>query len=369
MKHPHPLYSPCRRTVSYSGASLLLGAGLAATLFIAAMPPSPARALNFPIPQAGKTLSSQGQLLVLRFDRTANQVQMIPNLRFSGKSEEFAVVIPTPELPALRNESPDLWAELRSLTGPASSSGGYRRRTSIGCQESGSTSPPPDAPYDVFIHANRQVGALEATVLSSENPNALVDWLTAHGFSASPELSARIAPYVEQGWYFTVMRPIPSDPQNEMPPAGWDSTVAPVSFTWSGSRLELPLALLDINRASPFPVIAYVIDDHRITLDRFETQYANLFTADEIRGCEERYPRVAALLTEGQFLTRLVCAFGRNEEMVGDVPATPAEGDEELRLLQSDGLWFAGDLGLLVLAGMSTLLDGLRRQRRAQGLR
>ncbi len=78
---------------------------------------------------------------------------------------------------------------------------------------------------------------------------------------------------------------------------------------------------------------------------------------------------MAALLTEGQFLTRLVCAFGRNEEMVGDVPATPAEGDEELRLLQSDGLWFAGDLGLLVLAGLGTLLDGLRRRRRAPAAR
>ncbi|MBK8230749.1 MAG: DUF2330 domain-containing protein [Candidatus Eisenbacteria bacterium] len=343
---------------------------LAVTLAAGAWMADPASAMCFPVPEEGRVLTSLGQLNLILFDRAANQVKMIPNLRFNGNSEDFALVVPTPALPTLQAEAPELWREAETLTLPITTRSDFDLDNPLSCSETDyEPAPNPTESFDVIIHTTTQVGGMIATVLSSDNADALVTWLNTHGYHVSLDLTTRIAPYVERDWYFTAMRPDSSDSGNQMPPEGWDSNVDPVSFTWTGSTFELPLEILDISHGSSLPVVAYVVDDHRVSIGRFDTHYANRINAGELREIRAQYPNLGALLSEGRFLTRLAHSFGRNDAMTGTLPIIRARADDEFRLTRRGGLWFAGDLGLLVLAGLSTLLDGLRRRRRAQGAR
>lgn len=345
-------------------------AALAAALAAGAWFVGPASAICFPVPEEGQVLTSLGQLNLILFDRAANQVSLIPNLRFNGNSEDFALVVPTPGLPTLEAEAPELWREAETLTLPITTRSDFDLDHPLSCSETDyEPVPSPTESFDVIIHTTTQVGGMIATVLSSDDADALVTWLNSHGYHVDVSLTNRIAPYVERDWYFTAMRPDSSDSGNQMPPEGWDSNVDPVRFTWTGSTFELPLEILDINHGAPLPVVAYVVDDHRAAIDRFDAHYANRINAGELREIRAQYPHLGALLSEGRVLTRLAHSFGRNDAMIGTLPIVRARTDEEFRLTRRGGLWFAGDLGLLALAGLSTLLDGLRRKRRAQGLR
>ncbi|MFQ5599778.1 MAG: DUF2330 domain-containing protein [Candidatus Krumholzibacteriia bacterium] len=284
-----------------------------------------------PIPCDDCWITSQGQLNLVVMDRDRGEVRLLPNVNFVGMAEDFALVVPTPAIPEFEVASRDVWAEGRALTSPIPDSrpadegifgcADDRIAVDFGAEEAD----------DVFVHVERTIGAFLVTVISSEDPNALVDWLAEHGFALGAEDATRFAPYVQRGWFFTAMRLDPNDPGNQMPPGGWDADVHPVLFVYEAQEFELPLPIMAINRAGWMSVFVYVVDDHRMTFEGFDTDYANRLSAGEYAAIAERYPNLARFLSPGRFVTRLQRTFTDADAMDRSIVLERSPTDDEFR--------------------------------------
>lgn len=301
-------------------------------LILAVAATDPASSICAPFPCEDCWIRSAGQLNLVVMDREQGQVRIVPNLRFQGESEQFALVVPTPALPQLEVVPADIWDEAFELTAPAS-----RRRDSdaspLSCSNEDILASPGTLPEtdDVIIHGQQALGGFEATIISSDDPEALVDWLQENGFVIEDADAAKFEPFVQRDWFFTAMKPDTTDPRNQMPAIGWDNNVDPIMFTYEDDGFELPVQLLSINRAASFPVVLYVVDDHRTTLAGFTTNYANDINTREYEEISRLHPALAGFLGAGRFLTRLDKTYTLSTPMDESVFLERAPSDEEFR--------------------------------------
>ncbi|MFN0152044.1 MAG: DUF2330 domain-containing protein [bacterium] len=301
-------------------------------LLLAAMPAA-AAAMCCPVPCNTCWITAQGQLNFVSFDRANGRIDLVPNIRFLGVSPDFALVVPTPSLPAFAPVSRTIWDEAAQLTAPIRST----RSNSSGCDcgedfvssvvDDGS---PTEAGDGVTIHGRETIGGLVATTLSSDSPGALVRWLDENGFEFTASDSARFAPYVEREWYFTTMRP---DTANAMPFNGWNADVAPVRITFAATELEVPLPLITINQNSTMTVQFYVVDDRRVDLPGFATLYANRVSESEHAAIAERFPTIAALVAPGRYLTKLSGVTTPLSGENGSILLAAAKDNDEFRVI------------------------------------
>ncbi|MEZ4655128.1 MAG: DUF2330 domain-containing protein [Candidatus Eisenbacteria bacterium] len=77
----------------------------------------------------------------------------------------------------------------------------------------------------VVVHDERTVGALLATVVSSDDPGALTQWLRDNGFGITPVQESGSHLLVEAGWPSLLAMKLDTT-RVEMPAGGWDTTVA-----------------------------------------------------------------------------------------------------------------------------------------------
>jgi len=324
-----------------------------AALILASTAPA-ARAVCPPFPCPDCWIQSAGQLNLVVMDRAAGTVKIVPNLRVQGVSEDFALVVPTPSFPDLEEVNGGIWDDLRTLTAPVD---GTRRqdRSPFGCSEEEISSAVPAEAGDVVVHATETLGGMEAVILTSDDAGALVEWLRDNDFEIEPEDADLFAPYIKRMWFFTAMKPVSGDPRNRMPQGGWDSNVRPVSFTYEADEFELPLALLSINMADVFPIVVYVVDDHRMTLEKFQTTYANKVNAGEHRAISEAYGSLIPFLAPGRFVTKLEATFFAGVPLTGSALLARAADDSEFRRT-----WGWGGIPLESLVWGFALLPALR---------
>lgn len=322
---------------------------------------APAFAICWPLPCDTCNLRSAGQLNFIVFDRVGGRVTMIPSLRFQGQSPDFVLVVPTPALPTLAETDGRIWQDAAELTarvrvGSGDSNDGF------GCAQSFDSavfSPESDG---VIVHGMQTVGGMHAVILSSDDPDSLFLWLDENDYRLEAEDQEKLEPLVLEGWFFTAMRPDLDDPRNQMPLNGWDANPPAVRFTWSADHFEIPLGVLDINRASLLPVTFFVIDDHRAAVEGATTEYANRISQSEYDAIRQRQPFVAQELAPGRMLTRLRRNFTDADRMEGRLAIERAPNDDEFRLVTVSTLSL--DLALLAAACGLTAWRG-RRARRA----
>ncbi len=336
-----------------------------------------ARAICPPFPCDGCWIQSVGQLNLVVIDRAAGRVRLVPNIRFNGQSPVVALVVPTPSLPTLEAADQAIWTEARLLTAPLRSQ--RRGSDGLGC-ESTTTVPTESggvlASGDVVVHARETVGAFEATIVSSMNPDALVAWLNDNGFAIAQADADRFAPYVARGWFFTAMKMDTTDAANQMPANGWDAQVNPVVFEFAAVEFEIPLPVLTINMGTSLPIVVYVVDDARAAIAGFRTDYANRISESEYAAIRERQPTLAPFLAAGRFLTRLQRTFTDPSTMDASVTTERAPTDDEFRRISrasdargADGAEsgsdsFGGALDLLLLGAPAVVLRARSRRRR-----
>ncbi len=316
---------------------------------------SPAAALA-PVPCYGCDLRWDSQFTLAVLDHAAGRMRLVPNIQFRGQSRDFALVIPTPALPAFSLAPPTVWTEVLNATSPVSTNS-----TNFGCnQQVGISSPIPAG--GVTIHAQQNIGGLRTTVISSGDPQSLVDWLGANGYGLPPGDAARFAPYVSRHWFFTAMQPDTTTASGQMPPEGWNAQIQPIVLTYAADTFEVPLDLLTIETGYQAPIAVFAIDDHRMTLDGFTTEYANRLSAAEFSAMQRLYPGLATFLAPGRFLTRLQYVVYGSDPPRGSVRLHQAPTDAEFRRTGSYyGLRYAGVGPLLLVVA---LLAARRRARR-----
>ncbi len=301
---------------------------LAIALMVSAGSTTPARAMCSPFPCFDCDINNSGQATFIVMDRANGLVGVIPNIRLTGSANSFALVVPTPTVPTLHPVAKEIWQQATGLTAPPPrtfSSGG----SGCGGDEVFGTSP--EGRTDAIeIIASRTVGSFLATTIRATDPEGLVAWLRSNGFQVTEPEAQALGRYVTRGWVFTAMKLDPASPEARRPAGGWDVNVNPVEFRYAATQVEVPLELMAINRDGFFPVVFYLVDDHRVELAGFQPNYVNQISNREFSAIEERFPEIAVRLRPGAFLTRLDRTFEGGDAMSGSLMFVRAPSDREL---------------------------------------
>ncbi len=332
-------------------------------LVLIALAPVHAAAMCCPMPCFDCFLTSRGQLNLVLMDREAGRVRMIPNIRFAGTAPDFALIVPTPTEPDLTPADRRIWNEAEEMTAPVRTNR-FGNDNGLGCGDSivgRSETTAGGAPDDVSVIRTVSVGAFLATLVRSDNPEALVEWLNGNGFNVDAAEAAAIAPFAERGWVFTAMKLDTSKPEARVPQGGWDSNVDPVVFDFPAADLEVPLSIIGINRGPDMPVVFYVVDDHRTELPGFETLYANRLSTSEYEASKSRYPNLARYLESGRYLTRLDRTFPLSDPMNGSIKLARAASDDEFRRYGTNTGSLSVELLLLLASPFAARWIGRRR--------
>jgi hypothetical protein len=313
-------------------------------VFVAALVPAVASAMCYPFGCPGCQIRAQGQITLVRFDRAAGLIHMVPNIRVAGTGDALALVVPTAGLPTLSPADVQIWNDAFALTGRR-----FARQTRGGCGanlvsiDAGSI-PTDESAGGVTIHGIETVGAFEATIVTADTVDDLGTWLIDRGFAFTMADEAAFRPLVEDGWFFTAMTLAPG---TKLPPSGWDRSVDPVRFTYEADTFVAPRqVLIAAGSIGSF----FVIDDHRMALTGFDTEYANQLNVRELEAIREEFPAFSEFVREGVFITRLDRDDPFNDgsleaqlelRRVSDRELVPVvwSGAEYLALLLVSGAW------------------------------
>lgn len=144
-----------------------------------------------------------GEEALIVWDEARHIEHFVRRAHFTGMTEDFGFVVPTPSRPTLTEVNDDVFDRLFRL---------YRRppvRAPHDPHLRGRVSRSADALSGVTVVEESVVAGLTSTILLADSPTALDGWLAEHGYRGGPELVAYLAPYVRDGWYLTAFRVAP----------------------------------------------------------------------------------------------------------------------------------------------------------------
>jgi len=286
------------------------------------------------------------QQAILRHEAGAETMTILPH--FQGDANQFAWIVPLPAPPQVETADVDLFRELDLMTRPLNR---YRDSDWEGCNNT-------SVDYLVGSEDNggiqiidqQTVGYYDVMTVSAEESPALIDSLTQWGFLHDGNIDSAgeaIDHYVQQGWSFATVR-IDTVSFHEAFPEDWYGSsyrgqLDPLKFTFASAEMIYPLRISAVSAAESSEVVLYVADAHRRHFEGAVTRYANRFTATELAALD--YPRAAAWLQEGEFLTHLRRDYAP-QEMTMDLVVERAASDEEYRHIIYSGMPWS-TLGLL----------------------
>ena len=98
------------------------------------------------------------------------------------------------------------------------------------------------------------VGPYETVQLSSQDPAALQDWLTSHGYGVPDEMAPVIAAYVQESFNFLALKLVPGQ--------GIDS-MRPVRVTTPGAGPSLPLRMVGAGTGAKTAISLWIFGEGR----------------------------------------------------------------------------------------------------------
>lgn len=100
------------------------------------------------------------------------------------------------------------------------------------------------------------VGPYDTVQLSSSDPMALRNWLTAHGYAVPADIDPTLDAYIAEGFDFLAIRLIPGQGLRAM---------QPIRVTTPGAALDLPLRMVAAGTGAFTPITLWVIGEGRYT--------------------------------------------------------------------------------------------------------
>ena len=161
-------------------------------------------------PPAGAEVRVADEEAMIIWDAAAKTETFIRRAQFQSTARSFGFLVPTPQKPTLGELDESVFTTLAAEIRPevvidtsgtkvtveswfGACMGGMRKSAS----SDGARAPA------VRVIQSAHVAGMDATTVMADDAKALTDWLGAHGFAATPELTAWLAPYVAQHWTIT----------------------------------------------------------------------------------------------------------------------------------------------------------------------
>jgi len=200
--------------------------------------------------------SAERILFVVKDGKTV----MIPQIQYQGDPEDFAWVLPVPDVPEERDVFPQL-----GLDGLDSNSGlqfdyhpecqQFFPEASAGlADDSAPTEGSGAEPPAVNVELQEQVGPYDVVVVSSEDPAALADWLRDNDYRISDAMDPYIKLYTDKGMKFLALK-LQSDKDS--------ADIAPFKMVFDGENPSIPLVLTQIAAEPEMGILVWVFADQR----------------------------------------------------------------------------------------------------------
>jgi len=241
----------------------LIAAPLVAILFLLATTAAPVLADGgfFPDSMYRDLYESAQKAVILYGNSTGNYTEhLILSVSFEGDAEDFAWVIPVPNMPEIAVTDPELFWELSDFTATEFPSPGF------GCFGGGAAPPPGDG---VDVIEEQVVGPYATAILSATNATALADWLNANGYVFPEEGEEIVSEYIEKEWYFvaTKINAVEEDTGYALA----EGAIEPIVLSFASDEIVYPLRITSLSamNVTPPEVLLYVLADHVMVPEQY----------------------------------------------------------------------------------------------------
>ncbi|HHD92198.1 MAG TPA: DUF2330 domain-containing protein, partial [Candidatus Portnoybacteria bacterium] len=203
---------------------------------------------------------------------------------------DFAWIIPVPSRPKIERSSDELFTSLNDLTKierdwerpvPLINGGRILKNES---------SP-------VIVWETKKVEYYDLAVLSANDSHSLVNWLNQNGYHYPKEYDYILNDYIKNNWFFVAAKIDLNVAQNQdINQQIKTGHLIPLKISFPTSRIVYPLRISSIqtkikhdqqNRYFYYPsnagILIYIFAQHKQTLPKFDTLYANWIKADKIK--------------------------------------------------------------------------------------
>lgn len=299
------------------------------------------------------------------FRQEGDQVTAVVLIQYNGSAEEFSWVVPVPGIPELSVGSDLAIQQLETATRPQFNLE-IRGEPCIPVVFGGPFLPPASA-FDndnagaaddgVTILDQVAVGPFDATVVSSDDPEAMARWLNDNGYDITDRGAELIGPYVMQGLNFVAVKLRQNQGVGD---------IQPLIMRYTSDRPMVPIRLTSVAAQPDMGVIVWLLGDARAAPVNYLAVEPNLTRLNWYNGSFAAYPSWQMLVTRamdeagGQgFATEYA---GRDFNAATQLP-DPAVFEQELESLreQSTGIVFLG-LFYNPYFPQSKVLEILRRE-------
>jgi len=322
----------------------LIAAPLVAILFLLAMTAAPVLADGgfFPDSMYRDLYESAQKAVILYGNCTGNYTgnctgncteHLILSVSFEGDAEDFAWVIPVPNMPEIAVTEAELFWELSDFTARGLPSGGG----GFGCF--GGAAPSPGDGVDVI--EEKVVGPYATAILSATNATALADWLNANGYVFPEEGEEIVSQYIEKEWYFvaTKINAVEEDTGYALA----EGAIEPIVLSFASNETVYPLRISSLsatNATSP-EVLLYVLADHVMvpeqyplyigygnwTENAFTLEFANNVSVEDLSEYEILPELVSTYLPGDEFYLTKLRGWISADQMVDIELVSYEEGD------------------------------------------
>lgn len=185
---------------------------------------------------------------------------LILSVSWEGDAEDFAWVVPVPNIPDITVTDPDLFSELSDFTAVESNGGGFACFGGAGG---------PEAPGGVDVIEEEVVGPYATAILSATNATALADWLNANGYVFPVEGEEVISEYIGREWYFVATRINAVDEGTGDALA--EGAIEPIVLSFESDEIVFPLRIssLSASNSTPPEILLYVLADHVMVPEQY----------------------------------------------------------------------------------------------------
>ncbi len=225
------------------------------------------------IEQVGNTAESPNQRAIVIHD--GQKETIIVQVKYSGNVQNFAWVVPLPSLPeenSIQVESDSIFTLLHDRTQPKV----YRLdRSKMGRPHGGGFGNDGEELEDiqgtqVQVWHNLTVGPYEVNIISGQSIQALSDWLNKNGYNYSPTTDGILDFYIQKSWYFMATKVI-VESQPNMNNSTFQAGLPALKITFPVEKPVFPLRISEISSAKDNEIEIYVIADHRMISDSYNT--------------------------------------------------------------------------------------------------
>ena len=187
---------------------------------------------------------------------------LILSVSFEGDAEDFAWVIPVPNVPEIAVTDAELFEELSDFTAVEVNGGGG----GFYCYGEGAAPPPGDG---VDVIEEQVVGPYATAILSATNATALADWLNANGYIFPEEGEEIASEYIEKEWYFVATKI--NAVEEGTGEALAEGAIEPIVLSFASNQTVYPLRIssLSTTTATPPEVLLYVLADHVMVPEQY----------------------------------------------------------------------------------------------------